>query len=205
MRGTKHGSNDLEKSLAYLHGRIEREIEQYVLAVGVPFSLAATRVAELLHPMGPQWSAREMPSLRLGAGARGDAVAEVESFGHSSHGAGDVQGSDQTGNVQGHRRKAVNSIENLEISVRRLAKRTDPLGITMYKGARKKLRALKSQAAVGEALRGRKPPSKPGPGTNRPKLTGKQKAKQKIYAARALARKLGLPQPPLPKDEAVAA
>jgi hypothetical protein len=74
-------SKSLENAIAYIHGRVEKEIEGFAISLGIPAQLLAQRVAELLHPSGSRDS-HPMPLLRRKARQlTGSAVGEMEVVG----------------------------------------------------------------------------------------------------------------------------
>lgn len=49
MKGT-NGRIDIDSVIAYIHGRIEKEIESFAASIGIPSVTLAARVAALLSP-----------------------------------------------------------------------------------------------------------------------------------------------------------
>jgi hypothetical protein len=164
-----------DQTIAYIHGRIEREIEQIALATGIPFGFITQRIAELLHPLGPSRVESEVPLLRGNTTRRSATLATLEMVEHSHH---DASSPNTSIEVQDHRRKA--------ISARWTTKRRKEQAerARLLNKTRKAPKKASRKDAVTEEER---------------------MAKQKFYQARhtakkarALAQALGKPLPPMP-------
>jgi hypothetical protein len=192
LRG-KNG-NSYELAFAFVHGRIDRELEVWAER----FSIPSVEFKQELGTILVSAQGNHLPSAGMhqtATGAKRQAVATLE-MAVGTHG-GDAQrgGNERTANSEVQRLAAgevndkrtgpknwYNSLsekEKLEVTLQRLKKRKDKVGKQMYKSV-----LAKSQ---GKTFKGK---------------LAKTRPKQAIYAARSAARKAGLPLPPLPSETA---
>lgn len=186
----QHGNTSFnDTTIAYIHGRIEREIESICIATGVPFGFVAARIAELLHPMGSQRTEGQMPLLRSIATNGSATVATLEVVEHSHH---HEAPSASTSEIPDHRSKAVSRNVFGKPMKSKTQESAQRRWSNMSKTQKDKMLDKMYKARYGK---------------NRPKKNGYKKsattkAKQKMYQARHEAKKKGLPLPPLPKEGA---
>jgi hypothetical protein len=192
MRG-KNGINSHELAVAFLHGRIDREVEVWAERFSVPAMELKSELGTIL--VGAQ--VHRVPSAGMhqaAAGPERQAMATLEmvvgTHGRGAQHRGDERTADsqvprlEAGEVKKKRKgpgnwyASLSEKEKLAVSLARLKKRKDPVGKKMYKAV-----LAKSQ---GKAVKRKTNP------------------KQKIYTARAAARKAGRPMPPLPSEAAAA-
>lgn len=74
-----HGkiNESLTARIAYIHGRIDQQIEIYAQSLGIPAAVLAERLATLLHPSGARSTSSVSP-LRGDTTEAREAVAAVE-------------------------------------------------------------------------------------------------------------------------------
>jgi hypothetical protein len=58
-------TDSLNNIVAYIHGKIETQLEHAANATGIPFNVLVTRVCELLATNRQEWSAHSMPNQRM--------------------------------------------------------------------------------------------------------------------------------------------
>lgn len=223
-RGPKtNGSNSIEGAIGYLHGRIEKELEQFAIATGTPFTFVATRIAELLHPMG-QRVAREVPLLRSTATGNGSTLAalEVAQYSHHDETPPAIANENATHRKVGRSPWAGMSPEerSKEMTRRRLVAQgklkpksksrprpsDDPEIRKFYLARHEAKKKGLPLPPLPDAIVLRKAAQKKAAAgyVKKHKLSPEQRAaKQKIYQARHNAMKAGQPLPPLPGEQLV--
>jgi hypothetical protein len=190
MRGKLNApSRSFEISLAYLHGRIEHEIETFADRLSVsPLELAA-RLGALLSNAG-EWSGHQLPGLPLAPGGRwsGDPPPPALEGVIESHGG-------ETPHQAGAQAGAVSKGQKISAASKAMWDRLTP-----------RQRTEKTLSRY-EAMKRHSPAQKKAMATLRAKLAGEKPShsrnnpeKQALYLARYEARKKGLPLPPLPKE-----
>lgn len=169
--------NISDSTIAYIHGRIEREIEQISLATGIPFSFITERVAELLHPHRHQRGIEnQVPLLRDGTTGYSGTVATLEVVNDShNHASPSKRGS--------------------EVSKNHKSKMSDAA----------KKRWANMPKAKKKALQDKMYKTKYGVDRKLTKTSRKNAEKQRIYQARHAAKKRGEVLPPLPDPVPTAA
>jgi hypothetical protein len=191
LRG-KNGNNEL--AIAFVHGRIDREIEVWAERFNVP----AMEFKQELGAVLGQSQVNRLPSAGMhetASGSNGQAVATLE-MAVRAHGSGAQRSGYEgttdsevhslaSGEVKDRRKGSANwyaqlsDKEKMRVSLERLKKRKDDRGKKMYK-------ALLAKSKGKDSITKHK----------------RDISKQHIYAARNRARKLGLPLPPLPSENA---
>jgi hypothetical protein len=82
-RKKEKADGSFENRIAYIHGRLDQQIQGYAESLGIPTELLAERLATLLRPSG-SWSEDQVSSLRLPTEER-PTVGKVEGTG-DAHG-----------------------------------------------------------------------------------------------------------------------
>jgi hypothetical protein len=196
-RGFQNGTIS-DTDVARLYGRIEREIESICLATGTPFGFIASRIGELLYPLGSRGAEGEVPLLRGATTDRGTAVAALEMVEHSHDHASPRSG---TGNHAERREKTYQG--KVTAAGKRLG-RPPKVELSASKKywmqftPEQRSAIMKKRAKV--AIKNGKPMLRTlTPGSK--KKSDAYLAKQRFYVARSVARKAGVPEsklPPLP-------
>ena len=79
----KHDENQIALGVAYIHGRVEAQLERFADAMGISTLELTERLVEALRPA----AADNLPGVRQTAGPKRDALAAVE-VAESAHGHG---------------------------------------------------------------------------------------------------------------------
>jgi hypothetical protein len=188
LRG-KNGNNEL--AIAFVHGRIDREIEVWAER----FSIPAMELKQELGTIFVSQESNRLPSAGMhqtASGSNGQSMATLEmaigTYGSGAQRSGHEGTTDSevpslaSGEVKKKRPTWYSKLsdkEKMRVSLQRLKKRKDDKGKKMYKSL---LAKSKGKDSITEHKR--------------------DISKQHIYAARNRAKKLGLPQPPLPSENA---
>jgi hypothetical protein len=191
LRG-KNGNNEL--AIAFVHGRIDREIEVWAER----FSIPAMELKQELGTIFVSQESNRLPSAGMhqtASGSNGQSMATLEmaigTYGRGAQRSGHEGTTDSevpslaSGEVKDKRRGPANwyaklsDKEKMRVSLERLKKRKDDRGKKMYKAL---LAKSKGKVSITEHKR--------------------DISKQHIYAARNRARQKGLPLPPLPSENA---
>jgi hypothetical protein len=178
-------------SLAYIHGRIDSQIDGYAASIGVPATALAARLAALLSP-AREGSFDNLPLLPSGPAEDRGAVESMEMVVAAHGGTAPHSGGSSTSQTgQGEVAKKHFSPEGLkaisEATKRRWAK-AKKAGINPNTG--KKLKVKKTAKKVAVAAKKRTP------------SVLRNIEKQRVYQLRHKARKKGLALPPLPGEKA---
>lgn len=179
-RGPKlYGSNSIDSALGYLHGRIEKELEQFAIATGTPFAVVAQRISELLHPLGQGFTS-EVSHMRSITAGNGAAVAalEVVDYSRDHEAPPDGTGKVQNNRGQGSGAKAYWARMTPEERAKEMQRRA-------------RLSAKRGGKMIGAKKLGR-------PKTH--KRPSDDPEVRKYYHARYRAKQKGLPLPPLPSE-----
>jgi hypothetical protein len=184
LRG-KNGNNEL--AIAFVHGRIDREIEVWAER----FSIPAMELKQELGTIFVSQESNRLPSAGMhqtASGSNGQSMATLEmaigTYGRGAQRSGHEGTTDSevpslaSGEVKDKRESWYSKLsekERIELNLKRLKKRKDTVGKQMYKAYLAK--------AQGKQSRG-------------------NRAMAAVYRARTKARKLGLPLPPLPSENA---
>lgn len=81
-----NSGRNFENAIAYLHGRIEKEIEGFAQSLGVPTEILTSRLADLLRASGARGE-NQMSLVRLPSQQhQRPTTREVESVGHARDG-----------------------------------------------------------------------------------------------------------------------
>lgn len=174
----------LRERIAYIHGRIEREIEAFAASLALPAVALTSRLGALLLGLDER-DAHRLPDVSMDARQGGRVLAEVESAGQSHGGVAQSRGQLTAGNGTG--KAATNKVRR-----NYWANKTEEERIKEMARRRRKW----TPEARAKWKSGGKPAKK--------KPKAKARKPHSIYNARAKAKKLGLPLPPLPSEQQAA-
>ena len=177
MKG-KPNEQQLRERIAYIHGRIEREIEAFATALSLPPMALTSRLGALLLGI-PEGHDHSLPDVPVEAGPGSRVLAEVEGA-RQSHGG-----------VARTRRQLAAGKRTGKAAPDKVSEGQKKYWADMTPEERSKEMARRrrkwSKASLAKWQRGGKPKQK-------------KKSITAIYMARARAKKKGLPPPPLPKE-----
>lgn len=115
----KNGSKTLDVSIAYIHGRLDQQVEAYAQDLGIPSNELASRLASLLHAEG-QRTQHNVSALRSEMPGLGKAVAEMESNGDAHRQPQKRQKRSKPTGIKGYWAKMTVGQRSAEMNRRRL-------------------------------------------------------------------------------------
>jgi hypothetical protein len=174
-RGSNHGTG-FDEAIAYIHGRLEIQIEQFSASLGIQSIVLAERLADLLSP-ARQRNIHSVSIVRSSSTGHGTPLVPL-ALAESTH--------SQLSNAE-----PIQTTSNAPHKMRRKAKKVNGGGWgSMTPEQRSKEMKRRMLVAKGKAKSAKEKGKK------------RNMALQKIYQARHEARRLGLPLPPLPSEQA---
>lgn len=189
-------------SLAYIHGRIDSQIDGYAASIGVPATALAARLAALLSPAregsfdnlpllpsGPAEDRGAVESMEMVVAAHGGTAPHSGGSSTSQTGQGEVK-FDSLGRriVVTKKRFSPEGLKAISEATKRRWAKAKKAGINPNTG--KKLKVKKTAKKVAVAAKKRTP------------SVLRNIEKQRVYQLRHKARKKGLALPPLPGEKA---
>jgi hypothetical protein len=202
-RGTNNGTSS-ENAVYELFGGIKQQIIFFAAETGLSAGWIAERISALLSPSGERVHNKLPPVRREAPDLRGAVEpVEVAVDAHSLEAPPPVAAKRKSGKQAAYWAR-MNTAERAAEMARRLQKRKK---LKPYQ--KKQLKSLQATAGSKAPKKGRTPETEKAKKGRTPKAVKKTPhyrdtvegiEKQRIYVARALAKKNGLPLPPLPSE-----